>query len=886
MRLSGGAARDAAWRLVPGTVREADAVTRTRDFLVDGALHPGGTSDRVQFDAGAAWASTEDRSQLRRLHGLLFVSDWRVAARLLTEAESALLTERAAEVVQEWRRRFADRDSAPEMAYHDETTAQRLLMLVALTEEVLAEGAARDGVKELARGTAELLAGDSFYAGENNHGMFQDVALLAYAVLSDASSERRREEMALLALSRIDRYAGVSFTAEGVHIEHSPMYHLMVARTISLVAQVARAIGEAGVEGRLYELIDRAGRYATHAVTPRGVFPPISDTAQQPLRGAANLEVFGSEAFTFAATGGHDGRMPGERAVAFPRSGYGIFRSAWGDPDAFYCFFAAAYNGGYHKHSDDLSLHVEVAGVEVLREAGPYGYNYSDPFTAYGFSSFAHNTLVVDDKGLPRHDGRMGETWIEDLGTTPERLDVAGTTTRLDGVRFTRRVQAHGESADTARAVIEDDVESSEEHKYTFLWHLGPDVEPVVHADHVELFVAGAKVLEMSFETEDVFDLEVSRGRTAPQLRGWTFPRMGQRTPTTTLALTVHARRTRIVTRLRAGDYRLVDRGVRPGTEWQAHHGVVPLNYLVEVPPGPVEGLVVVFSAINKPFDFTYNYRATLADLPFARLFVLDDFGDEGSYYYARRRDLSPFVGVQALIARTLRSLGLTVEQLHTAGSSKGGTAALLHGLAAGAASVVVGAPQTRIGTFTRAAHPQMLRYIAGGTEAGDVLWLDGALGRVLRDSRTSTRVSVLVGASDHHHDGHVRPFVQEARERGLAVEDLVVPGTPHAQIGASYRQFLRSTFEHRAGADMIPHCVSWEDGGRLHVSMVLDRDALVATKLFRGRDEVASTPYSREKRVSWDGLAPGRYRVRVYQRPGREGAQMAFTTAGVVLPG
>lgn len=891
MNLQSVAARRLAWLLVPGVSTPDGAVDRTRAFLDEGLIDPGGSFSPVSYSGGEMWSASSGRSLLRRLHGLLFVADWRVAHSVMGGEERARLVVAAAELVGEWQRRFGARAGAPEMAYHDETTAQRLLMLTALSKTVLAGTSHHDAVGALAAETAEILAAPDFYAGNNNHGMFQDTALLAYAVLVDEVPEDARLRFVELALGRLRDYAAACFTSEGVHIEHSPTYHVMVVRSLGSVAQVAREIGASEFARFVAKLVERSEAYTTHAISPRGVFPPVSDTRQVALMSEGNLEYFRSDGFRYAASRGAEGRPPKERAATFPESGYAAFRSSWEDAGALFCFFTAAYNGGYHKHSDELSLHVEVAGSEVIREAGPNGYDYQDPFTQYGFSSFAHNTLVVDDQGLPRHDGRVAETWMEDLASDAEKLDVRGVTTRFDGVRFERRLTAAGATIEEATVKVEDTVTSAVEHKYSFFWHLGPDVEHVIHGDLVELFVRGSKVLEMSFEVRGgSFELHVERGRKEPRLSGWMFPQMGQHKPTSTLSLTLYGTDCSVRTSMRfaSATFRLVDRGVRPsGSGWKFRPGAAPLTYLLDVPEeGEVQGLVVAFSAIGKPYDFTYNYRSTLDGLPVARLFVLDNFGDQGVYYYSRSRVLGPYLAVQALLREVLSSLSLPPSSMITAGSSKGGTAALIHGLGAGARRIIVGAPQTRVGTFLKSAHPRTLGYMAGGTGTADVLWANGIVERAVMNAGPTSAISVLVGQADHHFAGHVRPFVRLARERGLAVDEMVIPDAPHARIGQSYRQYLRSGVESWLGEDTLPHCLAVGRDGELSLSIDPGEGMRTSAKLFRGAQVVDSTPYEDRHQYRWPALPPGSYRARVYRRPGPSTEQAAFTTARVVLPG
>ena len=225
--------------------------------------------------------------------------------------------------------------------------------------------------------------------------------------------------------------------------------------------------------------------------------------------------------------------------------------------------------------------------------------------------------------------------------------------------------------------------------------------------------------------------VSVRRAQKKPTYLGWRFPKFGQVEPADVVRVAFRGRSTQVRTTLRLGDFAYRDRGLAdPRQHWRRFERAVGLNYQ-QVPAKNQAGakrLVVVFTAVHQPGDFTYNYRATVDQTPFHALYVLDDFGDQGAYYLQDHGDRGIFDTVQALIDSTLQQLGLTPSDLVTVGSSKGGTAALIHGLAAGAGHVFVGAPQTRIGTFVSKPHPNILELMTGGTGPEQVAELDEAL--------------------------------------------------------------------------------------------------------------------------------------------------------------
>ena len=79
---------------------------------------------------------------------------------------------------------------------------------------------------------ATLLCKESFYKRNHNHGMYQDRALALYGLTFAEESEY----YLLMAKERTWEYFNFSFTSDGVHKEHSPMYHMDMASSISWFA--------------------------------------------------------------------------------------------------------------------------------------------------------------------------------------------------------------------------------------------------------------------------------------------------------------------------------------------------------------------------------------------------------------------------------------------------------------------------------------------------------------------------------------------------------------------------------------------------------------------------------------------------------------------------
>lgn len=241
-------------------------------------------------------------------------------------------------------------------------------------------------------------------------------------------------------------------------------------------------------------------------------------------------------------------------------------------------------------------------------------------------------------------------------------------------------------------------------------------------------------------------------------------------------------------------DFKFINRNLIGGDEaWSTYKSDVGLNYLLKTSQDATGSkfLAVGFSAIRAVGDFTYNYKSSLETIDVNTLFILDDFGDQGSYYYADHGDLGIFNSVQNLLKDLCSELEVPFSNVITFGSSKGGAGALIHGVALGAGHIYVGAPQTKIGTFVTKPHPNVLELITGDTTADSVEQLDKVLFNMVKEATVLPKTTIIVGNADHHYEKHAIPFKKFAEENGHKVELTVLNGVPHAEIGHKYRRLL-----------------------------------------------------------------------------------------------
>lgn len=310
-----------------------------------------------------------------------------------------------------------------------------------------------------------------------------------------------------------------------------------------------------------------------------------------------------------------------------------------------------------------------------------------------------------------------------------------------------------------------------------------------------------------------------------------------------------------------------------------------PVTYLLENPQSEAgrARLLVVFSALGPSYDFTYNYRQAVEGVDAYRLFILDDFGQRGSYYFADHRDQSIYHSVQEFFMKMFDELDIRVEDVTFAGSSKGGTAALIHGLPLGVQNIIVGAPQSRPGTYLKDSAPQILDFIAGES-ADSKEWLDRAVWALLSKAAPLARVKILVGAADHHLKAHVRPLEKQLIDSGTSVETMVVENLNHQAIGKPFSAFLRASvgFDGKAAAALIPFDLHWSPSEtcRAILKLWIPLGETVSVSAYAGEEVIERHAYSGTDEFSFDVPEGQRVRVRIYRRDASSHDHIgAFTT-------
>ncbi|OXS55486.1 hypothetical protein B1B00_18660 [Bacillus sp. DSM 27956] len=837
----------------------------------------------IQYQEGIQWKEDRSRSYLRLIHALTPLG---CLTDSFLESQDTMYMIKGLEIIKDWKSTHEYSKDKNTMAFHDETTALRLQYLLRfylITQEVLPS---EDKVmlEEEMSATNHLLAQDHFHSTDTNHGMFQDIALLLYSCYFN------QKEFIQLALDRLLSYFNHVYTTEGVHKEHSPAYHLVVSNNLMKLIDFL-ATFDTNVSNKLKKIFDKTEEFATYIIRPDGVIPPIGDTEQKKFSKSGFNNLYNSEHFKFASSKGEEGKPPTNTDRVFKESGYAIFRDDWSKKEnSTYVLFNAAYHVDYHKHSDDLSVYIYSDGEDIITEAGPNGYNYKDSFTQYAYSSFAHNTLIVDGEGLLRTDGQYEKLYIEDFVIGETTSEATGVNERFSDVIHKRNVKFN---KGDQNVVVTDNITAENKHNYKLLWHVAEEIDVHLRDTVIELYKRDKKLMEIEFECQSPFKIKKFKGQSTPTVQGWKFPKMEEKAPSSVIEMEFTGSNTIVKTEFRLSNFK-VNTKKTPFELEKVFSSIHNVRYhFQEATDDTLKNqLIIIFSSLADKYQYKYNYIRTLENIPVNKLYILDDFGDQGSYYLGKNRDFAIETTVNSLIQFIMRKYNIIHKNVTAVGSSKGGYAALYFGVKNYLGNIVAGAPQSRLGHFliNQAKHHNISNYISGGSTKADQVYLDQLLFSILQQpSDSGPKIRIMVGDKDHHYENHVQPLAEALKTNGFRVDVEVEKGLDHNGLKTHFPNYLTTKILEILDYEIVLPEISsadiiMESDSTLKISCISSGiDLEYAFYIYRNDQLIEKCMYSPVSEIKYKITKNGKYMARVFVRD-KSGRRVTKYTNGITI--
>lgn len=207
--------------------------------------------------------------------------------------------------------------------------------------------------------------------------------------------------------------------------------------------------------------------------------------------------------------------------------------------------------------------------------------------------------------------------------------------------------------------------------------------------------------------------------------------------------------------------------------------------------------LVVIFSGFpNKNESARYNYRRTLNNIKFNKLFILDDFGYEnrGSYYICENNDFFVEEGIASLINFVKEKLN--VKETIFLGSSKGGYASLYFGIKYGADYIISGAPQYYIANYlNNKEHKEILKSIVGNITSNNINYLNNLLRNVIINSKNKPKIYIHYSKKEHTYKEHIYNLVEDLNINDYYLEEDIKDYELHSDVAKYFPKYINDIF-------------------------------------------------------------------------------------------
>jgi hypothetical protein len=242
---------------------------------------------------------------------------------------------------------------------------------------------------------------------------------------------RRAPEWKKLGYQRVCHEIRYQFDHYGVHMERTPVYHL-VSTLAFLQAYRLAVLNDVPVPPYMLPILERSAEFLMQLVKPDFTLPMIGDADrislssrkadQSPYEGmnltidpvdlneiraffSTMADLTGREDFAYFASGRRQGSPPQQLCFSLPDPGFYIFRTGWQETDSYFLVTGTQIergSNGAHSHSDAAHLELQVEGEDVLIDTGRYLYGNCSrlDWWQYFQSTRAHTTLEVDSRPM------------------------------------------------------------------------------------------------------------------------------------------------------------------------------------------------------------------------------------------------------------------------------------------------------------------------------------------------------------------------------------------------------------------------------------------------------------------------------------------------------
>ena len=357
-------------------------------------------------------------------------------------------------------------------------------------------------------------------ATHSNHGLFQIAGLISLS--QNLPWMLRSERATIIAENVLKQMLSEHFSEDGLHLEHSPQYHLFMASHLAFLNDSGWLSDDFG---SLSDLIKNVASAADWMATPEMKVIPLGDTVNN-----AEMSKLWPQSNSNLILG----------MKLFEKGGLLISNSVSRHGLNSQLVFSAQFHSRQHKQADNLNVLYHLNGRPLLVDTGTFTYQYDLKERMYCESTRAHNTIEIDKLNHSRYRHDSYGSGIKFFATAGDIVISEGLInhTRLISSKIPNN-QVKGTDAipvkiQQRRIIVErpehflaviDQLNSTEAHDYTAWYHLHPDLI-LGKSTQTRLKVSdneGAVLCQIQSYDSDSNSLncEEMRGETVPELQGW-----------------------------------------------------------------------------------------------------------------------------------------------------------------------------------------------------------------------------------------------------------------------------------------------------------------------------------------------------------------------------